>query len=89
MKNLYFILSICIFLVACQGSKHFTKLAAKQEAAGLTTEAANSYYIALQKKRNNIDAQIATLKVIISNQNSTLKVLRSFEAYLNGFGTEN
>jgi curli biogenesis system outer membrane secretion channel CsgG len=62
MKNLYFILSICIFLVACQGSKHFTKLAAKQEAAGLTNEAANSYYIALQKKRNNIDAQIGMKK---------------------------
>ncbi|MFZ4784034.1 MAG: CsgG/HfaB family protein [Flavobacteriales bacterium] len=62
MKNLYIILSIVIFLVACQGSKHFTKLAAKQEAAGLTTEAANSYYIALQKKRNNVDAQIGMKK---------------------------
>lgn len=62
MKNLYFVLSIVIFLVACQGSKHFTKLAAKQEAAGLTTEAANSYFIALQKKRTNVDAQIGMKK---------------------------
>ncbi|MBL7942262.1 MAG: hypothetical protein JNM00_05830, partial [Flavobacteriales bacterium] len=34
----------------------------KQEAAGLVKEAANSYYTALQRKRDNIDAQIGMKK---------------------------
>jgi hypothetical protein len=62
MKRIATLLLIVLTLSACNGSKHFSKLAAKQEAAGLTTEAANSYYISLQKKRNNLDAQIGLKK---------------------------
>ncbi|MFN6378848.1 MAG: CsgG/HfaB family protein [Flavobacteriales bacterium] len=42
----------------------------KQEAAGLNSEAANSYYTALMKKRNNIDAQIGMKKTgqLVLNQ---------------------
>ena len=45
-------------LFSCNGSKAFVKRAVKLEAAGLTHEAANNYYIALQKNRTNVDAQI-------------------------------
>lgn len=62
MKNIYVFALISIFLMACHGSKYFTKMAVKQETAGLTTEAANSYYNALLKKRTNIDAQIGMKK---------------------------
>lgn len=62
MKNLYLISILSIFLLACHGSKYFTKMAAKQEAAGLATEAAGSYYTALMKKRTNVDAQIGMKK---------------------------
>lgn len=53
---------ILLVLSGCNGSKHFTKLGTKQEAAGLVHDAANSYYTALQKKRTNIDAQIGLKK---------------------------
>ncbi len=45
-------------------------MALKQEAAGLTTEAANNYYIALMKNRNNIEAQIGMKKTgqLVLNQ---------------------
>lgn len=60
----HIILFVCVMalLASCQGSKHFTKLAAKQEAAGLVHEAAGSYYTAVQKKRSNVDAQIGLKK---------------------------
>jgi len=63
MRTLYIALVISsLLLQGCAGSKHFTKLGAKQEAAGLLTEASNSYFVALQKKRNNVDAQIGMKK---------------------------
>ncbi|MFN0031523.1 MAG: CsgG/HfaB family protein [Flavobacteriales bacterium] len=62
LRSYYFILICLVALVGCQGTKHFTKLGAKQEAAGLTQEAAGSYYTALQKKRTNVDAQIGMKK---------------------------
>lgn len=63
MNRFYFIfVFIVILLSSCHGTKYYTKIAVKQEAAGLTTEAANSYYTALLKKRNNIDAQIGMKK---------------------------
>ncbi len=65
MRTILFCLSIVLFsmvLGACQNSKHFTKLAIKQEAAGLTEEAANSFYTALLKNRSNLDAQIGMKK---------------------------
>jgi hypothetical protein len=64
MKNWLYLLAV-VFLLgtqACQNSKHFTKLAQKQEAAGLNKEASESYYTALWKKRANIDAQIGMKK---------------------------
>ncbi|MEZ4799487.1 MAG: CsgG/HfaB family protein [Flavobacteriales bacterium] len=62
MKNFLLIFSLSIFLLACHGSKYFTKMAVKQDAAGLSVEAANSYYTALVKKRTNLDAQIGMKK---------------------------
>ena len=57
-------LAVClsVALTGCHGSKYFTKIGAKQEAAGLTPEAAESYYTALLKKRSNVDAQIGLKK---------------------------
>ena len=57
MRILLF-LFIALSLVACKGPKYYTKLGAKQEASGLTTEAAKSYYAALMRKRSYIEAQI-------------------------------
>jgi hypothetical protein len=37
-------------------------MAVKQEAAGMVNEAASSYYIAVQKKRSNVEAQIGLKK---------------------------
>lgn len=63
MKQFYILLfSIAVLLTACHGTKYHTKIAVKQEAAGLTSEAAGSYYNALQKKRANVDAQIGMKK---------------------------
>jgi Curli production assembly/transport component CsgG len=56
------LLFLALLFTACQNSKHFTKLGQKQEAAGLTREAAESYYTALIKKRANLDAQIGLKK---------------------------
>jgi tetratricopeptide (TPR) repeat protein len=49
---------LIIFLVACKGSGYYTKLGKKQEEGGLLKEASASYYTAVQKKRDNIDAQL-------------------------------
>ncbi|MEN9333020.1 MAG: hypothetical protein RLY35_200 [Bacteroidota bacterium] len=57
MRILLF-LFVALSLVACKGPKYYTKLGTKQEASGLTTEASNSYYAALMRKRSYIDAQI-------------------------------
>jgi len=42
----------------CNGSKAFTKRAAKLEEAGMMTQAANLYYTAVVKKPSNLDAAI-------------------------------
>ena len=64
MKNWLYPFAVILLLStqACQNSKHYTKLAQKQEAAGLNKEASESYYTALSKKRANIDAQIGMKK---------------------------
>jgi hypothetical protein len=64
MKHWLYLFAVILLLgtQACQNSKHFTKLAQKQEAAGLNKEASESYYTALWKKRANIDAQIGMKK---------------------------
>lgn len=70
MKHYYTILIFALLLVSCHGTKYYTKIAVKQETAGLNAEAANSYYTALMKKRNNIDAQIGMKKTgqLVLNQ---------------------
>lgn len=63
MKHIYTLVFLStVLLAACQSSKHFTKIAIKQEQAGLINEAATSYHTALTKKRNNVDAQIGLKK---------------------------
>jgi curli biogenesis system outer membrane secretion channel CsgG len=70
--SLYFLcaLILCLALGSCQNSKHFTKLALKQEEAGLTEEAAANYYTALLKNRSNVEAQIGMKKTgqLVLNQ---------------------
>jgi tetratricopeptide (TPR) repeat protein len=53
------LVALSVALVSCHSSKHYYKVGSKQENGGLTREAAESYYIALQRKRTNVDAQIA------------------------------
>ncbi len=62
LRSITILLFAVLSLAACQSSKHYAKLGAKQEEAGLMHEAAGSYYIALQKKRTNLDAQIGMKK---------------------------
>jgi len=45
-------------LFACSTPKSLTKKGDKLQAAGLTQEAANNYFVALSKKRSYVDAQI-------------------------------
>lgn len=56
--NFAIILLIAVVAAGCNGSKAFAKRAQQLEEAGLVQEAANNYYIALQKKRTNVEAQI-------------------------------
>ncbi len=50
---------LCIaMLSSCATSKSFQKKGAKLEEAGMIEEAANMYYVALQKNRTNVDAKI-------------------------------
>ncbi len=75
------ILIASLFLGACQGSKHFAKMASKQEKAGLMNEAAGNYYTALQKKRSNIDAQIGmktTGQLMLNNMLNDFAKQKSF-----------
>jgi tetratricopeptide (TPR) repeat protein len=59
-----------MFSQGCATSRAFTKRAAKLDEAGMTTEAASSYYTALWKNRYNVDAQIGMKKTgqIVLNQ---------------------
>lgn len=73
-----------IILTGCNGSKHFTKMGAKQEAAGLVHEAAGSYFTALQKKRANVEAQIGLKK----NGQLVLNEMLNEFAKTKNFGTK-
>lgn len=53
---------VILVLAGCHNSKYYTKMAVKQETAGLVTEAAQNYYNALLKNRSNVDAQIGMKK---------------------------
>jgi len=50
---------ILVMMASCHSSKHYYKVGTKQENAGLVIESSESYYLALQRKRTNVDAQIA------------------------------
>lgn len=72
MKKLFFLylLGCCLAMTSCQSSKHYFKMGIKQEEGGLINEAAESYYVALQRKRTNVDAQIAmkrTGQLVLNN----------------------
>jgi Curli production assembly/transport component CsgG len=85
MKN-YLFLYLLVFTLSffsCQNSKHFTKLGQKQEAAGLTNEAAESFYTAVMKKRSNLDAQIGLKK----NGQLVLNLKLNEFTQRNSFGT--
>jgi len=60
--SLLVVVSAMICLAGCKSSKAFTKKGQKLEEAGLQHEAANNYYIALQKNRSNFEAQIGMKK---------------------------
>ena len=51
------LLCLSVAFTSCKGPKYYTKLGEKQEAAGLSSEAATSYFNALSKKRSYIPAQ--------------------------------
>lgn len=57
---------------ACHNSKYYTKIAKKQEAAGLNKEASENFYTALLRKRANVDAQIGMKKTGQTVLNSML-----------------
>lgn len=60
MNRIYTVLSaiLLISLVSCNGSKGLTKKAVQLEEVGMIEEAAEKYYMALRKKRNNVEAQM-------------------------------
>jgi tetratricopeptide (TPR) repeat protein len=68
--NRIYLLLVIVTMASCHSSKHYYKTASKQEEGGLVSEAAESYYIALQRKRTNVDAQIGmkrTGQLVLNN----------------------
>lgn len=64
---------ICIFIavfVSCTGSKKYFKAAEKLEKQGLVSEAAEYYYVSLERKNNNTDARIKLKEVGQKHVNS-------------------
>ena len=61
MKKILFILTVILLVTGC-ASKRNTKKAIKFEQAGLYEDAANYYYIAVQKKASNVDAKLGLRK---------------------------
>jgi len=56
-------LLVCLFIIACSGSKKYFKAAERLEEQGLVNEAAEYYLLALQKKPTNVDARIKLKEV--------------------------
>lgn len=70
-----------IGLVGCNSSNAFTKKGQKLEEAGLQHEAAESYYVALQKKQTNLEAQIGMKKtgqVVLNDKLNDFAQKKSF-----------
>lgn len=84
LRNIAIPVLFILALAACQNSKYYTKVATKQENAGLVTAAAESYYTALQKNRTNVNAQIGMKK---SGQLVLNSMLSEFTKQKN-FGSE-
>lgn len=55
--RILFLFAILSLFTACKGAKYYYKLGTKQEASGLSSEAAESYYTALRQKKNFVEAQ--------------------------------
>jgi tetratricopeptide (TPR) repeat protein len=71
--KLFFLLSLTILLVSCNGSKAYTKKATKLAAAGIHKEAIEYYIQALNRDRSNVEAQVGLRKSgaeVISNYQS-------------------
>ncbi len=85
MNRIYlFLLLLVIALASCHSSKHYYKTANKQEEGGLINEAAESYYIALQRKRTNVDAQIGlkrTGQLVLNNMLNDFAKQKNFGEY--------
>jgi len=71
-KNLIkIVVIICISVfVSCSGSKKYFKAAEKLEKQGLVSDAAEYYYVSLDRKRNNTDARIKLKEVGQKHVNS-------------------
>ncbi len=84
LRHIIFFSVMMLIIAGCQNSKYYTKMAIKQETAGLITESSQNYYIALQKNRANVDAQIGMKK---SGQLVLNSMLNDFAKQKN-FGSE-
>jgi hypothetical protein len=60
--NIILLIFFCVF-VSCTGSKKYFKAAEKLEEQGLVSDAAEYYYVSLDRKRNNTDARIKLKEV--------------------------
>ena len=58
----FLFLLLAVLIVACNGSKAYTKKAAKLAAAGIHKEAIEYYIQALNRDRSNVEAQIGLRK---------------------------
>jgi len=63
-------LIFAIAFVSCSGSKKYFKAAEKLEKQGLVSDAAEYYYVSLDRKRNNTDARIKLKEVGQKHVNS-------------------
>ncbi len=86
MRNIFTIsiVSICLILSGCTGSKKYAREAAKLNAAGLTKKAADFYFIALQRKQTNTEAIIGlktTGQKIIDDQLNEFYKLHSMKEH--------
>lgn len=71
-------------VASCHTSKYYYKTGSKQEQGGLVNEAAESYYIALQRKRTNVDAQIGmkrTGQLVLNNLLNDFSKQKNFSDY--------
>ena len=82
MNRLFFlIVLISAVMASCHNSKHFYKIGVKQELGGLVSEAAESFYTALQRSRTNVDAQIGmkrTGQLVLNNMLNDFAKQRNF-----------